>query len=79
MLHGEAVATVADELLLTSLPDEVRAAIARVYGPVPEGACIYTEADMREAFGAGFDTACEQIESPNMYDSDFTYWFKARF
>ena len=78
MLHGEAVATVADELLLTSLPDEVRAAITRVYGPVPEGARNYTADDMRDAFAAGFDTACEQIEPPNMYDSDFTYWLKSR-
>jgi hypothetical protein len=78
MLYGEPVASVADELLVAGLPDEVRAAIARVYGPVPEGAGTYTEDDLRDAYEAGFEDCAEQFERPYFSDYDFKSWLKHR-
>lgn len=73
-------ATVADELLLQSLPVEVLDAIARVFGTPSAGTPAYTEADMERAFAAGFDAAVDQMEpSYPYYDSgDFKAWMKYR-
>ena len=79
MLYGEPVASVADELLIESLPDEVRQAIVRVYGTPPvTPAGGYTKEDMREAFEAGFEWAAEQFERPWLNSSEFDYWLKDR-
>lgn len=85
MLYGEPVASVADELLIQSLPDEVRQAIVRVYGPaVATSPGTYTKEDLREAFEAGFEEAAEQFERPYrakrpwLGSSDFDYWLKSR-
>lgn len=71
-------ATVADELLIQELPLDVQAVIARVYGKPAVGVKAYTEADLEEAFAAGFETAAEQMEQPYMSRSDFTSWLKSR-
>lgn len=78
MLYGEPVATVADELFLQSLPQDVQDVIARVYGEPPTGVPAYTEADLEEAYKAGFDAAVDQMEpSYPYYDSgDFKAWMK---
>lgn len=79
MLYGEPVATVADELLIESLPSEVQAAITRVYGTPPvmqRGG--YTAEDMAEAYEAGFDEAAEQMERPYFDRYDFDRWLNSR-
>jgi hypothetical protein len=78
MLYGEREASVADVLLVASLPEEVRAAVARVYGPVPAGAGTYTEEDMQDAYEAGFEDCADQMERPYFSDYDFKSWLKHR-
>jgi hypothetical protein len=72
--------SVADELLLQSLAQEIQDAITRVYGSPLPGNPRYTDADMERAYAAGFENAVDQMEpSYPYYDSgDFTAWMKYR-
>ena len=70
-------ATIADELLLESLPQEVRDAIRRVYGTNAR----YNEdlrIQLREAFEAGWQAFEQQLEVPYYSDYEFTSWMKDR-
>lgn len=70
-------ASVADQLLFDSLPEDVKAAIIRLYeAPPAEGPGGYTEDDMREAFEAGWEECLERVDRP--YASDFADWLKYR-
>jgi hypothetical protein len=73
-------ATVADELLVQSLPQEIQDAITRIYGEPSEGAKLYTEEDLEEAYREGFNDAVEQIEPhyPAYSSHDFKAWMKYR-
>lgn len=66
-------ASVADQLLIDSLTPELRAAIERVYGTPDDGIALYTEADLRAAYTAGWDECAEQIEAPWMGNRDDWY------
>ena len=63
MLYGEREASVADVLLVASLP---------------AGAGTYTEEDMQDAYEAGFEDCADQMERPYFSDYDFKSWLKHR-
>lgn len=71
-------ATVADQLLFDSLPDDVKAAIIRLYEAPPADAGQYTEADMRDAFEAGWEECAEGIETPYFSEYHFADYLKYR-
>lgn len=62
--------TVADELLIESLPEEVQAVIKRVYGS------SITVEDLESAYEAGFEDAAEHADRPYYERHNFTSWRK---
>ena len=76
-------ASVADHLLFDALTDEVQSAIVRLYAAPPAGSGQYTEADLREAYAAGWDECAVRFvdswfDCPYMSDRDFEEWLKYR-
>ena len=71
-------ATVADQLLFDSLTEDVKAAIIRLYEAPPADAGGYTEADMRDAYEAGFEDCAEEFERPYFREYNFKDWLKYR-
>ena len=51
--------TLADEFLIADLPDNVKEAIARVYGLRGE----FTREDLEAAYEAGFEEGTESVEA----------------
>lgn len=75
------IATVADQLMIDALPLDVQEAITRLYGAqrtsvAPNG--FYTEADMAEAYAAGFEDAADQMERPYYSSFEFERWLNSR-
>lgn len=62
-------ASVADQLAFDALPEETKAMILRLYGPMPEGGTeYYTAEDLEEAYAAGWEDCAEEFEPPYFND-----------
>lgn len=66
-------ASLADELLLANLPDEVKKAIARVYGAPSESGAVFTVEELAEAYDAGWEEAVDEMTTAMPLPRGFDY------
>ena len=65
--------SVADILWLESFPPDVQARLERIFGPLPDASIGAAEAELEDAYNAGWDDGQEAVEIDRQPASDHDF------